>query len=236
MVSSAQAQPPGPGLPEQAPSVNTERAPTGTAMSAGRGSAHRWRLVAGGPCSGSCIARRRSDALLGRPASDGNAARCGPGVRDTRRTSSGEDEPSARDSTPSPGQHRPQEQGQQQHTPADHSPPDGVLAGRGEHVVRLLGHREQLRLVLDAARAEVVAGVVRRPSAGSARPSPAPRRRPPGCWGCRGGRWRWSAAGAPRPRSTRRRPTAAAPARRTPRRRRRTWRDRLRRHDSPRSE
>ena len=37
VVSSAQAQPPGPGLPEQAPSVKTERAPAGTAMSAGRG-------------------------------------------------------------------------------------------------------------------------------------------------------------------------------------------------------
>ena len=35
--SSAQAQPPGPGLPEQAPSVQTRVAPSGTVMSAGRG-------------------------------------------------------------------------------------------------------------------------------------------------------------------------------------------------------
>src|SRR4029453_1463124 len=36
------------------------------------------------------IARRRSDALLVRPASAGNAARGGPGVRDTRRTFGGD--------------------------------------------------------------------------------------------------------------------------------------------------
>ena len=35
--SSAQAQPPGPGLPEQAPSVQTETAPAGTVIGAGRG-------------------------------------------------------------------------------------------------------------------------------------------------------------------------------------------------------
>ena len=37
-----------------------------------------------------CIARRRSEALLVRPASDGNAARCVLGVRSTRRTSGGD--------------------------------------------------------------------------------------------------------------------------------------------------
>ena len=38
--SSAQAQPPGPGLPEQAPSVQTERAPSGTSCRRGRGRAY----------------------------------------------------------------------------------------------------------------------------------------------------------------------------------------------------
>ena len=56
---------------------------------------HRLVVAAGGSSGvarapGACIARRRSDALLVRPASDGNAARCVPGVRDTRRTSGGD--------------------------------------------------------------------------------------------------------------------------------------------------
>ena len=39
---------------------------------------------------GACIARRRSDAIPVRHASDGNAARCVHGVRDTRGTSGGD--------------------------------------------------------------------------------------------------------------------------------------------------